>query len=195
MSADGILPFDAFDGKAPGRRRPAVLGSLTAVNAALDTVLDLFDPARRPAEPDLEQGYVDLLGDDDPTGSLPGQRLMISTVVPRIYERWWRPPRAPAVPRPVRRDGRRAPQRDRDAAPRRAREGPRRRLRDRPVHPRVRRRRLGRAGGRPGCLAPDARAGGAGGRAGERRLRARRRARAAVSRWRLRRGVLLRRAV
>ena len=61
------------------------------MSAALDSALDLFEPARRPAEPHVEQGYVDLLGDDDPTGSLPGQRLMISTVVPRIYERWWRP--------------------------------------------------------------------------------------------------------
>ena len=61
------------------------------MTAVADTVLDLFDPARRPAEPDVARGYIDLLGDDDPTGSLPGQRLMISTVVPRIYERWWRP--------------------------------------------------------------------------------------------------------
>src|SRR4051794_3949351 len=81
MSAVGILPFDAFDSTAAGRRGPAVLGSLTAGTAGLDTALvarrrvprlnakttdstpglaaalDLFDPARRPAEPDVERGY------------------------------------------------------------------------------------------------------------------------------------------
>jgi SAM-dependent methyltransferase len=62
-----------------------------ATASAVAAALELFDPARRPAEPDVAAGYVDLLGADDPTGSLPGQRLMISTIVPRIYERWWRP--------------------------------------------------------------------------------------------------------
>src|SRR5436305_2412081 len=91
MPAVGILPFDTTDDRPRARRRPGVLGSLTGMTAAVDAALDLFDPARRPAEPDVGDGYVDLLGDEDPTGSLPGQRLMISTVVPRIYERWWRP--------------------------------------------------------------------------------------------------------
>ncbi len=36
-------------------------------------------------------GYEDLLGDDDPTGRLPGQRLMVSRALPLIYERVWRP--------------------------------------------------------------------------------------------------------
>src|SRR4051794_2967459 len=36
-------------------------------------------------------GIVDLLGDDDPTGAHPGQRLMISRALPVIYERIWRP--------------------------------------------------------------------------------------------------------
>lgn len=35
--------------------------------------------------------YTDLLGDDDPTGSHPGQRLMRSRGLPLIYERVWRP--------------------------------------------------------------------------------------------------------
>src|SRR3954453_17535280 len=36
-------------------------------------------------------GLVDLLGDDDPTGAHPGQRLMVSRALPGIYERVWRP--------------------------------------------------------------------------------------------------------
>ena len=39
----------------------------------------------------LRDGYVDLLGSDDPTGGGPGQRLMVSRVLPVIYERLWRP--------------------------------------------------------------------------------------------------------
>jgi SAM-dependent methyltransferase len=39
----------------------------------------------------LGNGLVDLLGDDDPTGAHPGQRLMISRALPVIYERVWRP--------------------------------------------------------------------------------------------------------
>lgn len=51
----------------------------------------LFEPARRPARPDCRHGYLDLLGDADPTGTRPGQRLMASRVLPLIYERLWRP--------------------------------------------------------------------------------------------------------
>src|SRR4051794_26062219 len=36
-------------------------------------------------------GLLDLLGDDDPTGAHPGQRLMVSRALPVIYERIWRP--------------------------------------------------------------------------------------------------------
>jgi SAM-dependent methyltransferase len=35
--------------------------------------------------------YTDLLGGEDPTGAHPGQRLMVSRALPRIYERLWRP--------------------------------------------------------------------------------------------------------
>jgi SAM-dependent methyltransferase len=58
---------------------------------ALEQALELFDAARRPPRPDVSRGYLDLLGDDDPTGSAPGQRLMASRVLPLIYERIWRP--------------------------------------------------------------------------------------------------------
>lgn len=53
----------------------------------LDDVLELEETAAVSAD-----GYVDLLGGEGsrhPTGL--AQRLMESTAVPRIYERWWRP--------------------------------------------------------------------------------------------------------
>src|ERR1035438_10302031 len=54
-------------------------------------MLALFEPARRPAVPHVEDGYVDLLGEEDPTGAHPGQRLMLSSALALIYERLWRP--------------------------------------------------------------------------------------------------------
>jgi ubiquinone/menaquinone biosynthesis C-methylase UbiE len=51
---------------------------------------ELFQPGRR-APVGAKRGYVDLLGEDDPTGRGPGQRLMESRVLPTIYERIWRP--------------------------------------------------------------------------------------------------------
>lgn len=59
--------------------------------ASLERMLELFEPARRPSEPEIRDGYLDLLGDDDPTGAGPGQRLMVSRALPLIYERLWRP--------------------------------------------------------------------------------------------------------
>ena len=58
---------------------------------ALEQMLALFEPARRPAAPRLEDGYLDLLGEEDPTGAHPGQRLMLSGALALIYERLWRP--------------------------------------------------------------------------------------------------------
>src|SRR3954468_10403705 len=49
------------------------------------------DRAMNLAELPLDDGLVDLLGDDDPTGAHPGQRLMVSRALPVIYERVWRP--------------------------------------------------------------------------------------------------------
>jgi SAM-dependent methyltransferase len=63
----------------------------TAHAAAIERTLDLLGPDRRPAMPRVQDGYLDLLGDADPTGSHAGQRLFVGNVVPRIYERWWRP--------------------------------------------------------------------------------------------------------
>jgi len=58
---------------------------------AVEQMLALFELARRPAMPHIEDGYLDLLGDEDPTGAHPGQRLMLSSALALIYERLWRP--------------------------------------------------------------------------------------------------------
>jgi len=50
----------------------------------------LLDPARTGVRTERD-GYVDLLGDGDPIGAGPGQRLMGSRALPMIYERIWRP--------------------------------------------------------------------------------------------------------
>jgi SAM-dependent methyltransferase len=49
------------------------------------------DPGRLPSHPDTARGYLDLLGDAEPTGPGLGQRLMVSRVLPQIYQRFWRP--------------------------------------------------------------------------------------------------------
>jgi SAM-dependent methyltransferase len=58
---------------------------------AIDRALALFEPDRRPTAPRIEHGWLELLGEGDPTGSHPGQRLMLSSMLPRVYERLWRP--------------------------------------------------------------------------------------------------------
>ena len=63
----------------------------TATASALERTLGLLQPIRHPEAPQIEEGYLDLLGDDDPTGAHPGQRLMVSRALPLIYERIWRP--------------------------------------------------------------------------------------------------------
>jgi SAM-dependent methyltransferase len=73
----------------PRHRGPTREGDRAA--PAIERALDLFEPGRRPAAPQVEDGYLDLLGDDDPTGAHPGQRLMVSRALPLIYERLWRP--------------------------------------------------------------------------------------------------------
>jgi ubiquinone/menaquinone biosynthesis C-methylase UbiE len=45
----------------------------------------------------MSRQYVDVLGDDDPTRGGLGPQAMISSVVPRIYERLWRPLFAPLL--------------------------------------------------------------------------------------------------
>ncbi len=75
-----------------GSRKSRSTGPITASSAsAAERTLALFEPARRPAVPYAKDGYLDLLGEEDPTGAHPGQRLMLSRGLALIYERLWRP--------------------------------------------------------------------------------------------------------
>lgn len=67
-----------------------VSGTRTPTPAS-ERALELLRPGELPARPSVERGYLDLLGGEDPTGALPGQRLMASDALPIIYERIWRP--------------------------------------------------------------------------------------------------------
>jgi SAM-dependent methyltransferase len=55
----------------------------------MDRALDLLQPDRRPAEPSLENGYLDLLGDQAIQNA--SQRTMANRFVVPIYERFSRP--------------------------------------------------------------------------------------------------------
>ncbi|MFI5003903.1 MAG: class I SAM-dependent methyltransferase [Solirubrobacterales bacterium] len=65
--------------------------SSTPTTPAVEQTLALLQPARRPAVAHVEDGYLDLLGEGDPTGAHPGQRLMLSRSLALIYEHLWRP--------------------------------------------------------------------------------------------------------
>lgn len=54
-------------------------------------VSELVEPGRLPPQSDCIHGYLDLLGEIEPTGGGLGQRLMLSRALPRIYQRVWRP--------------------------------------------------------------------------------------------------------
>jgi SAM-dependent methyltransferase len=63
----------------------------TVLTPAILDALELFEADRRPDEVDVERGYLDLLGEQDPTGGGLGQRLMVSRLLPLVYQRFWRP--------------------------------------------------------------------------------------------------------
>ncbi|HMJ72828.1 MAG TPA: methyltransferase domain-containing protein [Solirubrobacterales bacterium] len=58
---------------------------------AISQALDLFSTPLPSEGIDVGRGYLDLLGRQDPTGTHPGQRLMVSRVLPLVYQRFWRP--------------------------------------------------------------------------------------------------------
>jgi ubiquinone/menaquinone biosynthesis C-methylase UbiE len=58
---------------------------------AIERALPLLDPSQRPAAPDTSQGYLDLLGGEELASTGAAQDLMLSGLVPAVYERWWRP--------------------------------------------------------------------------------------------------------
>jgi SAM-dependent methyltransferase len=68
---------------APGEHR--------GLTAAIEQTLALLAAPVGPDEADAAHGYLDLLGQSDPTGTRLGQRLMVSRALPLIYQRFWRP--------------------------------------------------------------------------------------------------------
>jgi ubiquinone/menaquinone biosynthesis C-methylase UbiE len=57
----------------------------------IEQALSLFAMPLPVERVDLAHGYLDLLGESDPTGAHLGQRLMVSRMLPSIYQRYWRP--------------------------------------------------------------------------------------------------------
>lgn len=79
---------------APGKRKTVSLMSTPGTppgGSAVERAMALLDSRDRLPEPVLRDGFVDVLGTQDPTGAHPGQRLMLSRTLPLIYERAWRP--------------------------------------------------------------------------------------------------------
>ena len=66
---------------------------VSAAPAALERALPLLGPDARPDDPEAatRSGYLDLLGGDEPDSTGIAQTLMLTGVVPTVYERWWRP--------------------------------------------------------------------------------------------------------
>jgi SAM-dependent methyltransferase len=61
------------------------------VESAVDRALPLLEPeVRERAEP-APEGYRDLLGPEPHESTGPLQDLMLTSLVPKVYERWWRP--------------------------------------------------------------------------------------------------------
>ena len=63
----------------------------TELPAGLERALPLLEPEARAAGSLAPGGYFDLLGPEPPRSTGLAQDLMLTGVVPRIYERWWRP--------------------------------------------------------------------------------------------------------
>jgi SAM-dependent methyltransferase len=56
---------------------------------AFDRLRPLLLPEARAA--DAHEGFLDVLGDVRPESSGPANELMFTELLPRVYERWWRP--------------------------------------------------------------------------------------------------------
>lgn len=67
---------------------PALAADEPGFSQALEQALTLFESPPTPADAHLADGYLDLLGGRDPTGSHPAQRLMVSRALPLIYQRF-----------------------------------------------------------------------------------------------------------
>ncbi len=74
--------------RAAGRQMKAVAES---ARERLSEVLDARSNALATEDSHWEHGYLDLLGEDAPDSTGVTQDLMLTRVVPVVYERWWRP--------------------------------------------------------------------------------------------------------
>lgn len=61
------------------------------LSPALERALSFFATPIQGEDADATKGYLDLLGQEDPTGTGLGQRLMVSRLLPLVYQRFWRP--------------------------------------------------------------------------------------------------------
>jgi ubiquinone/menaquinone biosynthesis C-methylase UbiE len=61
------------------------------LSAGLERSLALLDPARRPPSVPVVDGYLDMVGDAAPAPTGATQRLMLTGIVPVVYEGCWRP--------------------------------------------------------------------------------------------------------
>jgi ubiquinone/menaquinone biosynthesis C-methylase UbiE len=68
-----------------------VARTFTRLPPALDRALPLLAPWAREEGRLRPEGYLDLIGGAPPGSTGVAQDLMVSRVVPAIYERWWRP--------------------------------------------------------------------------------------------------------
>jgi SAM-dependent methyltransferase len=68
-----------------------VAGASETLPGAIERALALLEPAQRPARPRIVDGYLDLIGGAAPASTGVAQDFMLTGIVPRIYERWWRP--------------------------------------------------------------------------------------------------------
>ena len=74
------------------------MSDVAGQQAARDRALALLDSASRERAQWTEPGYLDLLDPESaPKSTGPTQDLMLTRVVPLVYERWWRPALGRAV--------------------------------------------------------------------------------------------------
>ncbi len=74
------------------------MAAISTVPTAMERVRSLLSvDARATARP---EGYLDLIGGSGPDSTGMAQDFMLGGMVPRVYERWWRPPLGRAVKGP-----------------------------------------------------------------------------------------------
>lgn len=70
----------------------------TEITAGAERTMSLLVPEARGIATLSDAGYIETLGPDtEPDSTGPAQNLMLTGVVPAIYERWWRPALGRAV--------------------------------------------------------------------------------------------------